>query len=154
MLKHRNYNINGWALQLSTVINPVAPLSLYGIISTGQGHASYTTDLSNDNFDLIPDSDHPGKLYAPMSSGLVLGAQYFFTPNLFSNIAFGEQMYHPRKNPHDSLYKYGIYAVGNLFWNITPRFQLGLEYLYGRRVNFNGTHGSADRVMAQMNLSF
>ena len=154
LLKARNYNVIGWGLQLSTVINPVAPLSIYGIVSTGRGHASYTADLGNGDFDLIPDADNPGKLYAPMSAGVVVGAQYFFTPSLYADVAFSQQTYYPKQNPKDSQYKYGLYAVANLFWDITPRFRIGAEYLHGKRKNFNGTAGSADRLMAQMQFSF
>ena len=154
LLKGRNYNITGWGLQLSTVINPVAPLNLYGIISTGQGHASYTADLGNGDFDLIPVVGEPGRLYAPWAAGLVLGAQYYFNQKVFMDVAFSQQTYYPKVNPKDSSYKYGLYAVGNIFWDITPRFEVGLEYLHGKRKNFNGESGSANRVMAMLMVSF
>lgn len=154
LLNSKNYNVIGWGLQLSTVIKAMPQWDIYGILSFGRGHSSYTTDLGNGDFDLIPDRDNEGKLYAPMAGGCVIGMQYFFTPKLFSNIAFSEQRYYPRHNPGNSMYKYGLYAVGNLFWDITPRFEVGFEYLYGKRKNFDGTHGSADRIMAMMMLSF
>lgn len=150
----RNYNITGWGLQLSTVVNPLPSLNLFGILSTGQGHASYTADLGNGEFDLIPVIGHEGKLYAPWAAGIVAGVQYYFNEKIFSNIAFSEQTYYPRPNPHDSSYKYGLYAVANVFWDITPRFEVGLEYLYGKRKNFNGEFGSANRLMAMLLVSF
>lgn len=154
LLKGKNHNILGWGVQLSTVFNPLSQLTIFGIISTGAGHASYTTDLGNGDFDLIPDESLPGRLYAPMAAGIVLGAQYYFTPKIFSNIAFSEQTYYPKRNPHDSQYKYGLYAIGNLFWDITPRFEVGVEYLHGKRKNFNNEQGSANRVMAMLLVSF
>ena len=154
MVKGKNYNILGWGVQLSTVINPMPTLNLFGIISTGQGHASYTTDLGNGDFDLIPKVGEEGKLYAPWAAGVVVGAQYYFKKNIFMNLAFSEQTYYPKPNPHDSNYKYGLYAVGNVFWDITPRFEVGFEYLHGKRKNFNGDSGSANRIMAMMMLSF
>lgn len=154
LLSKRNHNITGWGLQLSTVVNPWEPLNLFGIISTGQGHASYTTDLGNGSFDLIPVEGKEGRLYAPWAAGLVVGAQYYFNQKIFANIAFSEQTYYPRPNPKDSSYKYGLYAVGNLFWDITPRLEVGIEYLHGKRMNFNGQNGSADRVMALLMVSF
>lgn len=152
--KKRNYNILGWAGQLSFVINPVAPLTIYGIASAGEGHASYTTDLGNTDFDLIPDEGNPGKLYAPFATGCVIGAQYYFTKSLYADVAFSQQTYYPRHDPENTEYKEGIYAVGNLFWNITPRFQVGIEYLYGLRENFNTAYNTAQRVMAQMQFNF
>ena len=154
LITEKNYNIFGWALQLSTVINILPDFNFFGIISTGRGHASYTTDLSNGNFDLIQDLDCPGKLYAPMAAGIVGGLQYFFTPSLFSNITFSEQTYYPHKNPNDSQYKYGLYSAVNLFWDVTPRMEIGIEYLHGKRKNFNGESASANRLMAMLMLSF
>lgn len=154
LLLNRNFNLTGWALQLSTIVNPVSQIDIFGIASIGKGHASYTTDLGNGNVDLVPDTDNPGKLYAPTASGFVIGVQYFFTSRLFSNIAFSEQVYYPKKNSEKNLYRYGLYAVGNIFWDITPRFEMGLEYLYGKRKNFDGSQASADRIMIQAMLSF
>ena len=154
MVRSKNHNITGWGLQLSTVINPISPLNIFGILSTGQGHASYTTDLGNSNFDLIPVMGQPGKLYAPWAAGIVAGAQYFFSDKVFANVAFSEQTYYPRHNPDNSYYKYGLYAVGNIFWDILPRFEVGLEYLHGKRKNFNGESGSANRIMALLMVSF
>ncbi|MCH5228431.1 MAG: hypothetical protein J1F12_00360 [Muribaculaceae bacterium] len=154
LVRGRNHNITGWGLQFSTVINPFSPLNLFGIISTGQGHASYTTDLGNGDFDLIPDPDNEGRLYAPWAAGIVIGAQYYFNQKIFMNLAFSEQTYYPKHNPNDSYYKYGLYAVGNIFWDITPRFEVGLEYLHGKRMNFNGESGSANRLMALLMVSF
>ena len=150
----RNHNITGWGLQLSTVINSHPNLNLFGIISTGQGHASYTTDLGNGDFDLIPVEGELGKLYAPWAAGIVLGTQYYFNQKVFMNVAFSEQTYYPKNHPNDSQYKYGLYAVGNVFWDITPRFELGFEYLHGKRKNFNGESGSANRIMAMLLVSF
>lgn len=154
LIRQRNYNITGWGLQFSTIIKVLPQFNITGIISTGQGHASYTTDLGNGDFDLIQDADNPGKLYAPWAAGYVLGFQYFFTPKLYSDIALSEQTYYPRKNPDNSQYKYGLYLAANLFYDITSRFQIGVEYLYGKRKNFDGMSGSSDRIMALMMLSF
>lgn len=150
----RNHNITGWGLQLSTVVNPLPNMNLFGILSTGQGHASYTADLGNGDFDLIPVVGQEGKLYAPWAAGIVAGVQYYFNEKIFSNIAFSEQTYYPKVNPKDSSYKYGLYGVANLFWDITPRIEVGLEYLHGKRKNFNGESGSANRVMALLMVSF
>lgn len=154
LILERNYNVIGWGVQLSAVIKALPQMNLYGIVSTGRGHASYTTDLGIGNYDLIMNTQEPGKLYAPLAAGFVFGLQYYFTPKLYSNLALSEQTYYPKVNPKNSQYKYGFYGVINLFYDITPRFELGFEYLHGRRKNFNGMHGDADRVMAMMMLSF
>lgn len=154
MVLKKNFNITGWGVQLSTVINPMPSLTLFGIVSTGQGHASYTADLGNGQFDLIPSAYEEGKLYAPMAAGFVAGVQYYFNKKIFSNIAFSEQTYYPKPRPRNTDYKYGYYAVANVFWDITPRLELGFEYLHGKRKNFNGESGSANRLLAMIMVSF
>ncbi len=154
LIKDRNRNIIGWAVQLSTEVQVIPNLTVYGIASIGQGHESYTTDLSTGSFDLIPDEKEKGRLYAPTAVGYVVGAKYYFKPNLFTNLCLSEQRYYPRHNPGDGQYKYGLYGALNLFWDITPRFEVGAEYLAGKRMNFNETNGSANRLTCMMMLSF
>lgn len=150
----KNYNVLGWAAQVSTVIKVIPQMDVYGIASVGQGHESYTTDLAVGNFDLIAKPNEKGRLYAPTAVGYVLGAQYYFKPNLYSNLCLSEQRYYPKDNPGDGQYKYGLYGALNLFWDITSRFEVGIEYLAGKRMNFNGTHGSANRITGMLMLSF
>ncbi|WP_348240833.1 hypothetical protein, partial [Salmonella enterica] len=35
LLENRNYKKTGWGVHVSTVLNPVAPLTLYGAVITG-----------------------------------------------------------------------------------------------------------------------
>lgn len=150
----KNHNIIGWGAQLSSIINALPQFNLYGTVTIGKGHESYTTDLANDSFDLIEDPCQKGRLYAPTAVGYVFGAQYYFTKSIFANIALSEQRYYPKENPGDGQYKYGLYGAFNVFWDITPRFEVGMEYLAGKRMNFNGTHGCANRLTAMVMLSF
>ncbi len=154
MINEKNRTIMGWAAQLSGIIKVTKGLNINGIVSIGQGHESYTTDLAGGSFDLIPTPGLPGHLYAPTAVGYVFGATYFFSSKVFSNLALSQQRYYPKQNPGDSQYKYGLYGAVNLFWDITPRFEIGAEYLAGKRMNFNGDHGNANRLTAMMMLSF
>lgn len=154
LLQEKNHSIVGWGAQLSTTLKICRELNLFGIASIGQGHESYTTDLAGGSFDLVSRPEDPGKLYAPTATGFVLGARYYFTPKVFSCIALSEQRYYPKVNPDDSQYKYGLYGALNVFWDITPRFELGAEYLAGKRMNFNGEHDNANRITAMMMFSF
>ena len=86
--------------------------------------------------------------------GLNLGMKYNFAPNLYSCVALGEARYFPRYEVDGSDYKYGLYGAVNLFYEPTPRLQVGVEYLIGSRHNFNGEHGHANRVDALFHFSF
>ena len=53
-----------------------------------------------------------------------------------------------------SAFKYGMYAVANVFWDITPRIELGTEFDWARRVNINGEGANAHRVGVSAAFSF
>lgn len=154
MLHSSNHDIFGWGVQVSAVVKVLPPLNVYGIASFGKGYASYASDLAMGNYDLIADAGKKGTLYAPTAVGCVLGAQYYFSSKVFADVVLSGQGYYPKQDPGDSQYRYGLYGAANLFWDITSRFEVGLEYLVGKRVNFDGTNGSANRVTAMMMLSF
>lgn len=154
LVKRQNKNAIGWSVQLSTVFKVFNPLTIYGSINTGQGYGSYTNDLSIGNYDLIPEPNSQGNLYAPYSVGVTLGAKYNFRSNIYACLALGEMRYLPQHKVDESEYKYGLYGAANLFWDITPRFQIGIEYLIGKRKNFNGEKSTANRIDALVQFSF
>lgn len=44
--------------------------------------------------------------------------------------------------------------VGNVFYNINSIVQVGAEYIYGRRVDFDGSQAHDNRVEAMLQVSF
>lgn len=150
----KNYTVPGYGFQLSTTAKIIPQLSAYGQVCWGKGIGSYIAELSVDRYDLVPDPNKPGRMYAPNSFSYTLGARYFLLPNLYMVGAFGQMRYLPKESPEDGSYKYGLYAVGNVFWDMSPRIQVGIEYLHGRRMNFDHSSGSANRVDALFQFSF
>lgn len=150
-----NRNVVGWGAQASAVIKPVNRLALYGELNTGRGYSSYMGDLSIGNYDLVASPIDPGRMHAPMSMGLACGFKYNFKYNLYACVAYGQARYY---NSHSELipndYKRGRYLAANLFWEMTPRLQVGIEYLYGQRTNFSGAHNHANRVDALFQFAF
>ena len=53
-----------------------------------------------------------------------------------------------------SAYNYTLRASGNLIYVPTQDFSLGVEYLWGRRVNKNGSEGSANQLQFSARYSF
>ena len=51
-------------------------------------------------------------------------------------------------------YRSGMYGACNVFYNITPRIQIGAEANFGRRQNYDGEHAWARRVGAMCEFSF
>ena len=157
LVTSENHNVTGWGAHLSTVFNPVAPLTVYGAVITGKGIGSLINDLQNSAMDLVGSVDaNSGSMTAPLSLGWYAGLQYNYRPDLFSTVAFGEQRYLPSDEQvsGNSMYKYGLYGVANIFWDITPRCEVGLEYNIGKRQNFDLQHDWVNRVCLMAQFSF
>lgn len=86
---------------------------------------------------------------------MACGLKYNFRYNVYACVAYGQARYY---NSHHQLipddYKVGNYLAANLFWELTPRLQVGIEYLYGRRTNFDTAHNHANRVDALFQFAF
>lgn len=154
LLTAENHNKIGWGLQLSSVAHPWSPLTTYVTLSYGHGYGGLGGDLVCGNYDLVPTPGVAGKLYAPASLGWCVGVQYNFLPNLFASISASQTHYMPEDGTDPSEYKNGTMADVNLFWNLTPRMQLGVEFDLGRRENISGQTKWARRVGAMAQFSF
>lgn len=150
----KNYNKLGWGLLLSAVGHPTYQTTIFANVCGGQGFESMCADLQIGNYDLVPVPGIPGKMYAPWAMGWNVGFQYNFLPNLFASISFSESRYFPKKGTDGSEYKWGNFLAANVFWNITPRIQCGLEFDTGERKNIDGRHRRAQRVGAMAQFSF
>lgn len=83
--------------------------------------------------------------------------QYDFSPSVFASASYSHVRTYAKgcvPPSADNQYRYAQYAAGNLFWNITPILQTGVEYIYGRRVNYDGTQAHDSRLQAMLSLSF
>lgn len=154
LINQKNHHTIGWGLQLSTVLHPLPQLTFYGISCYGKGFASYSGDMLMGKYDMVGDPERPGRLYAPAAFSLMAGLQYNFSPTVFASATFGHSRYLPSKEVSPDDYKYGQFMCANLFWNLTPRIQIGGEFDLGRRQNFNHEHRWARRLNAMVQFSF
>lgn len=149
-----NHSVTGWGVQMSTVVEACKFINFYGMGSYGQGISSYTGDLSSGNFDLLDTPSHPGKLYAPNTFSASWGMRVRPLPRLNFNIALSTLRHFAKGDLDNSIYKYGQYLAVNAIYNFTPRIKGGIEYLAGRRKNFDGNSLNANRLLAQVVFSF
>ncbi|MBD5187233.1 MAG: hypothetical protein HDS94_04165 [Bacteroidales bacterium] len=154
LVEGKNCNLAGWGVTASSTVKITNPLGLYGIITYGRGYGSYSGDLSCDQLDLMGVPGKPGELYAPYAISAVFGAKYNILSNLYIGVALSELRNFTKAGTDPSAYKYGLYGAANIFWDIMPRLQVGLEYLAGKRMNVGGEHGNSNRVDAMFQLSF
>lgn len=154
LLTQQNHNVLGWGAQLSGVVNIIRPLTLYFQGVVGQGIGSYQGDLALGNYDLVGDTESPGVMKAPLCMGLTAGVKYDFSTKFFACIGLGETQYYGRRYNNPTGYRYGLYGCANFFWRITPRFLAGIEYVTGKRKDFDGQHAGANRIDALLTFSF
>lgn len=142
-----NHHSVGWGVQLSSVFQPVSPLTVYATVNGGRGIASLGGDWMLNNYDMCPDPLRPGELYAPYVLGYMVGLQYHFSAKVSASTAWGQARYFPR---HHAIggdeYRYGVYGAANVFYNLTPRVQFGLGYNIGKRNNFDRASRVAHRL--------
>lgn len=148
-----NHNCVGWGVMLSSVAHVTDRITTYVTGNYGHGYASLGGDLLG-NYDLVADPQRPGYLYAPASAGYCLGLQYNFRPNLFVSGSMSQMRYLPDHRISPDEYKYGWVATANVFWNMTPRMQVGAEFNIGKRANFSREHRYARRAEIMCMFSF
>ena len=154
MINGSNEHKLGWGLQLSSIIRPTNSLTLYATGNIGRGYGSLTGDLIMGNYDLLNNPNTPGDMYAPTSYAWYGAIQYHFLPNLYSTASFGQERLLPKYNVSSDTYKYGLYSALNIFWDITPRFEVAAEVNFGKRENFNGQSNWARRACVMAQFSF
>ncbi len=152
--QERNHYKAGWGVMLSSVAHPVRELTTYATLNYGRGYAGLGSDLSMGNYDLVPDPTDASVLYAPAALGWCAGVQWNFRPNLFVSGSASATHYMPRSGAAPSEYRTGLMCAVNVYWNLTPRIQLGAEYDFGRRINVGGAHHNASRANLMAQFSF
>lgn len=155
----KNVDKIGWGVKASGSTPIAGGLSAYYQAVYGKGIASYIQDLTGCGMDLMPKGDSQSTL-TPVKAWAGFGAlQYNFTPNLFctalySHVRTYADSYNSTSSPWGVSYKYAQYILGNVFYNVNSIVQVGVEYIYGRRVNYDGTQAHDNRVEAMLQVSF
>lgn len=149
-----NRNIMGWGIQLSATGHPCRELTGYFTANYGHGIEGLGGDMQIAGFDLAEVDDASGRMYSPACLGWCVGLQYNIRPDLFVSAHCSQNRYLPDHVADRTAYKYGFSGALNVFWNITPRIQIGTELDLGLRHNFDGTHRVAKRVGAMCQFSF
>jgi len=103
---------------------------------------------------LIPTADDNGNLKAPGMWGLFGAFQHNWNPKLYSTITYSYARLEARGSLEGDTYKYAQYAGANLLWNFTEFGTTGIEYVFGRRNNFNHDYGNASRINAMIQYRF
>lgn len=153
---NRFRSLTGWGVQASATAG-LCNFRLFGQFTYGKGIANYLNDLSNLDVDIVPLPDKPGRMQVLPMNGWYAGLQYNFSKRLFASATYSASRLFSSDgyaSSDEEQYKKGCYFVMNLFWNANHSLQLAMEYLHGRRENFNGADRSANRVNLSARYNF
>lgn len=156
----KNRNKVCWGAKLSGS-SPIGatPLQVYYQAAYGRGIGGYIQDLGGLGLVLSPDDGNPGHLDAVKAWGAYAGLQYTFSPKVFASATYSQsrayaKSYAGGSTPWNEQYKYAQYVVANVFYNILPGLQCGVEYLYGRRVDMDGASRHDNRFNTVLQFNF
>lgn len=152
----RNIDQLGWGIKLSGM-TPITPsLAVMGQVVYGEGITSYYQDLSGAGLDLAY-TGRDGVMAPVRSWGGYLGLDWSITDRLHLSGAYSHIRLYPGSDTlpdTDATYRYAQYAVGTLFYNFTDWLGGGLEYIYGRRVQLDGSQHHDSRLQAALSFTF
>lgn len=157
-MANKNVSAFGWGVKASGKAHIVG--GLYGMWQAvyGAGIASYIQDLTGKGMDLMPSATDDYKL-SPVKTWAAYGTlRYDFSSKVFMNCTYSHVRTYADKYAGgtatwDSSYRYGQYFTTNVFWNITSFAQFGVEYLYGRRVDYSGLQAHDNRFSVMLKVS-
>lgn len=155
----KDVDVVGWGVSLSGTAEICPNLRTYWTGTYGNGIASYIQDLTGCNLDIVPYGDG-SSLKATKTWGAFGGLQYNFTPDVYFSTSYSHVRNYAKPwavgepGSYDEDYKYAQYVNGSLFWNVSSIITTGVEYIYGRRVNNDGSQAHTNRVQAMLQVSF
>ena len=154
----RNRDCIGWGVKLSGTASLLPWLTAYYQAAYGSGITSYFQDLYEGGLDMTPDR-RDGRLSPVKAWGGYIGLQYTFSPKVYATTTYSHLRTYARSyaggsTPWGEQYRYGQYALANVIWNITPQISTGIEYIYGRRVDMDGSSHHDNRLQTMLQFTF
>lgn len=147
----------GWGAMLSGNIALSRSADFFGQIVYGEGIENYIQDLNGNGYDLVNNPNRSGRLQTLPAMGWLAGLRINFSPNWQMNAAYSQVSIWDKNDyfaQAPETYRLSQYIVGNLFYRISPAFQVGVEYLYGTRKNVNHELGHANRAQMMVQFNF
>ena len=134
----------GWGISASAVVNSWKKGSWYFQGAVGRAITGYFNDLSNNGLDLQISSE--GSIYLPLSYGLYGTYEHRWKEFLYSNFTYGWVQIEKYNFTQDNTYHKGHTVRANTFWDITDGAKIGVEAIWGNRVDKNNQKGNAVRI--------
>lgn len=153
-----NKNCFGYGFQFSGGWNFLDKFTLFYQGVWGKGIGSMIQDTLDEGLDLCPSDE--GNLLSPVSiGGGFASLQYDISRRFSASVTYSQlrtwiQRYEDGDTLWDNQYKYAQYVSANLFFKATSFFEIGIEHIWGQRVNNDGLKCADNRLQASFQLSF
>jgi len=120
----------------------------------GNGIERYINDTSGLGIDAAVSSLQNPHIQALPVVATYGGVQHFWVPRLRSSVVYSFVQVQNTEAQPGKTYHQGNYAAGNLIWNPFGSLTVGGEFLYGWRVNKDGSSGNAPRIQFSAKYNF
>lgn len=153
--RDKNYSKLGWGVQFSGNIAIGERWNTYFNGVYGEGITPYLQDLAGSGLDLVVNSQDPSRIRTLPMYGWFAAGQFNISRGIFVSGGYSDCRIERKEGYYSpNQYKMAQYIFGNFFCRFTPRFEIAVEYLYGRRKDMNGNRNHANRVQAMVKYNF
>lgn len=158
IMEEQNHNRFAYGFQLSGAVKFLDCLTLFYQGVWGKGIGSMIQDTVDEGLDLTP-ADGGSALNPVMVWGGFVSLQYdissrFSASATYSHLRTYASRFEGGSTEWADLYKYAQYVSANAFCTVTSFFNIGIEYIWGRRNNYSGLHCADNRIQAAFQLTF
>ena len=150
--------LTGSGLQLSGKANLGRAVLYYQGIG-GYGITSFTQDMADKNYDLVPSTDDEHKLKMVRSWGGLAGVQYNFNDRCFASTAYSYQRFYANRYQGGDIewtdqIRYLNYIVANIFWHLSENISVGIEYINGIKHTMGDVTRNNNRIQTIIQFNF
>ncbi|MCC6412500.1 MAG: hypothetical protein IT270_12625 [Saprospiraceae bacterium] len=134
----------GWGISSSAVINTWLNGKWFTQVVAGRAISQFVNNLSDHGSDVLIESST--QLVLPLSVGGFVTYEHDWTPELYSNLTFGLVQTEKTDFQDEDTYLRGYSVDFNTFWNVVEGARIGMEVIWGTRVNYDLSSGKGVRV--------
>lgn len=149
-----NTSLLGWGVQFSGTIKVCPWLRLFMNGVYGQGITPYIQDLTGSGLDFTPNPENPMQIQTMPMWGWQAAAQLNLTRRTALSGGYSMVRVEEKNGSFADEYRQGQYIFGNIFYSVTPRCKIAVEYLYGTRKNMDTDYAHANRAQFQVQYNF
>lgn len=151
----RNRGVTGGGIQLSGMTSVAGPVSVQFNAAYGKGIGSYIQDDEGLGLDAVA-VGNDGRMKTVKTLGVTGGVNCAITPRLSSNLVYSHvsNWLPDGAQVAADQYKAGDYVAANLIYNVNKFVSAGVEYDYGLRKSVGAGKIHANRIQAQISVTF